>query len=74
MPRGEERASNLMTLLLVAVVAVPIAAPTWASLALWYIASCTTLVIVMINLLVGGFIGLVNGVVVSNFRHWFSLL
>lgn len=60
--------------LLVAVLAVPVAALAVTSLALWYIAARTTLIIVVINALVGRFLGLINGVILGDFRHWFSLL
>ncbi len=68
MRRAKERERNLM-MLPIAVVAVPIAAPAGASFALWYIASCNTLIVVVINLLVGGFLGLVNGIIIGYFGH-----
>lgn len=70
---AKEGARKQMTLL-VAVLAVPVAALAVTSLALWYIAARTTLIIVVINALVGRFLGLINGVILGDFRHWFSLL
>jgi hypothetical protein len=53
----------------IAVLAVSITAPSGAPLILRYIAACTTLIIVVINAFVGWFAGLIDGVIIGNFRH-----
>jgi hypothetical protein len=53
---------------------VPVAAPAGASLAFWYIAASNTLIVVVIDLFVSWLLGFVDGVIVGDLRHWFSLL
>ena len=60
--------------LLVAVVTVSIASRSVSSFALWYIATRTTLIVIVMNLLFGWFLSFVHRVVRTDFRHCFSLL
>jgi hypothetical protein len=49
-----------VNLLVVAVLAVSVASPAGTAFALWYVAACATLIVVVINLLVSRFLGFVN--------------
>src|ERR1700674_5846284 len=53
-----------------ALFALPIAARAVASLALWNIAACTALIVVVINALFVRFLGLFSGEILGDFCHW----
>src|ERR1700676_4245459 len=52
-----------------ALFALPIAARAVPSLALWNIAACTALIVVVINALFVRFLGFFGGVIFADFRH-----
>jgi len=54
-----------------ALLAALVAARAVPLLALWYIATCTTLIIVVIDALIERFLVLLNRVILGDFRHWF---
>jgi hypothetical protein len=59
--------------LAIAVLAVPISALAVTPLVLWYIPTCSALIVIVINAFVGRFAGLIYGVIVCDFCHWFLL-
>jgi hypothetical protein len=70
---AQEGASEKMSLRL-AIVAVTVSTGARTPLILWYIASSTALIVGVVNLLGCGFLGFVDRVVRTNFRHCEFLL